>query len=168
MRPPRPRAVARAWCMAGVAQVSLRSAGYVRGMSGVGAVRVSPPACPRVARTLGRCVEYLSALSLRPGLSEGRKDPRILLWSGFATLSVACGDGLVEWLRHYGLAGRVCLAGVSVWGTCGGGVRKRVVKALPCGLKALPLHRFMRRGRLGFDSGMMSCVSTQRVDDRSL
>ncbi len=149
-------------------------AGVVRGWRGAACPRgVSLPAYPRVARTLGWRVEYLSALSLRPGLSEGCKPSVTLVeWLRHSCLPAcgvsASGDGLVEWLRRYGLAGCVCLAGVSVWGTCGGGVRKRVVKALPCGLKALPLHRFMRRGRLGFDSGMMSCVSTQRVDDRSL
>ncbi len=74
-----------AWrrCPCGV-RWSPRSAGYVRGMSGVGAVRVSPPACPRVARTLGRSVEYLSALSLVVETSEGYK-PSVTL---------------VEWLHH--------------------------------------------------------------------
>ncbi len=64
---------------------------------------VSPLSCPRVARTLGDIVEYLSALSLRPCLSEGYK-PSVTR---------------VEWFHHSASGGWVCLAGcVCLW--CGG------------------------------------------------
>ncbi len=60
--------------------------------------------CPRVARTLGWRVEYLSALSRGVATSEGCKPSATraewLRHSASGGRRVLCGGGLVEWLRH--------------------------------------------------------------------